>query len=189
MGQADEAQKLSWLNGLPFIEGIIAKFIEGIPGITTKINDSLSTFYHSGPFKNWDDAVNEWVTKGFCDKDTGDILKKLKEDSFPGGFIVTLYMRIQMISILMSSVANVMGLDRQYALLAQTTPNPAPIENLVRSMIIDPSRASENRAKMKQYGYDNTQIDNIILSFYNMVDLETIRLNYLRGNYDDSKLY
>jgi len=117
------------------------------------------------------------------------MLKNLRSETPLVGAITTLFVRIRMLLLLISSSMDVVALDRQYNLMSQTTPNPAPPEALVRSMIIDPSRSTENRTQMKRLGYSDTQIDNIILAHYATVPEGAVRVNFLRGNITSDKMY
>ena len=173
--------------------GLIDKIVGGlgaaVPGLVGKGLEALSDSLQENAKTQWDKMVSEWQTKGFFDTDTADLLRKLRDETFPAGTITTIVIRIRMLFMLISSVVDVLGLDRQYDLMSKATPSPAPADNLVRSMIIDPSRATENRAQMKRLGYSDTQIDNIILSHYNVVPEGVIATNFLRGNIDSDKMY
>ena len=173
--------------------GLIDKIVGGlgaaVPGLVGKGLEALSDSLQENAKTQWDKMVSEWQTKGFFDTDTADLLRKLRDETFPAGTITTIVIRIRMLFMLISSVVDVLGLDRQYDLMSKATPNPAPADNLVRSMIIDPSRATENRTQMKRLGYNDTQIDNIILSHYNVVPEGVIATNFLRGNIDSDKMY
>jgi len=173
--------------------GLIDKIVGGlgaaVPGLVGKGLEALSDSLQENAKTQWDKMVTEWQTKGFFDADTADLLRKLRDETFPAGTITTIVIRIRMLFMLISSVVDVLGLDRQYDLMSKATPNPAPADNLVRSMIIDPSRATENRTQMKRLGYNDTQIDNIILSHYNVVPEGVIATNFLRGNIDSDKMY
>jgi len=137
----------------------------------------------------WDEYINDMVTKKMIDSDTGAMLRSIKKDPFPMDFINMLLTRMAIFRKEIESDMMIYGLDRQYAKLAQTTPNPAPVDNLVRSMIIDPTRSDENRIELKKHGYSDMQIDNIILSYYRTTDEGTLRIAYLRGIISVETLY
>lgn len=182
-----EAQYGSVLNyvikqGLKEVLDTQASFLNGV-------GDFFSSQFILPGVVTWEDFCNDLVTGGYIDQSTADTLKQLKKEAPFAGFIVMLAVKIMLYIKNFTSVLDVFSADRQYNLLAQATPNPAPAEALVSSMMIDPSRASENRAQMKRLGYNDTQIDNIILSAYRRVDEGTIRTNYLRGHYTTELLY
>jgi len=189
MPQKEEVDTRVGLLAQGLIDNLTGGFTKVIPGMIAKAMEGLSDSMKENAVKAWDFTVNEWVDKNFCDADTGEMLKKLRDETFPIGTITTIYLRIQMLLTLIKSAVEIMGLDRQYDLMSQTTPNPAPAEALVRSMIIDPARATENREQMKRHGYSDTQIDNIILSHYTTVPEGAIRINYLRGNITSDQMY
>jgi len=182
-----ESRVSEW--GIGAVNTLMAKSIETLPGFIAKTIESLTGVMKSGDVKAWDKTVDMWVEKKFLDADTGEVLKNLRDETPWLGALTTLIIRIRMLLLLQSSSMDVVALDRQYDLMSKTTPNPAPADNLVRSMIIDPARASENRAQMKRLGYSDTQIDNIILSHYNVVPEGVIATNFLRGNIDSDKMY
>jgi len=89
----------------------------------------------------------------------------------------------------MESIMEIYGLKNQYDHLQSTMPNPAPADNLVRAMILDPARTTDNRTQLKRLGYNDKQIDNIILSYYRTTGEDTLRTAYLRGTITREKLY
>lgn len=171
------------------IDNMTGGFTKVIPGMVTKTLGAFSDALKDNAVKAWDKTITSWVDKNWLDTDTGEMLKTLRDETFPIGTITTIIIRIRMLLMLISSVVDVMQLDRQYDMLAKTTPNPAPADNLVRSMMVDPARATENREQMKRLGYSETQIDNIILSHYNLVPEGAIRVNFLRGNITKNEMY
>jgi len=189
MGQKEEVDSRIGLLMTGLVDNIAGGFTKVIPGMVTGVIAALSAALKESSVKAWDKTIAEWIDKNFCDADTGAMLAKLRDETFPVGTITTIIIRIRMLLMLISSAVDVMGLDRQYDLLSRTTPHPAPADTLVRSMIIDPSRAAENRTQMKRLGYSDTQIDNIILSHYNVVPEGVIAVNFLRGNITSDKMY
>lgn len=146
----------------------------------------LSVFFNNEGWDNWCDRL---ASEGYIDTDTAQRLKPLARYKFPWGGILMLLTMVKVRMTDLSVVLEIYELDRQYDLMAQTTPHPAPIDNLVRAMIIDPARATENRAELKKHGFTELQIDNIILSYYRTVDEGTLRIQFLRGIIDESRLY
>jgi len=146
----------------------------------------LAGFVDDLRWKNWTDKL---VTDGYIDQDTADSLKEMSTFRFPWNAILTVLTLFKVRMTELNTIMVIFGLDRQYDVMAQTTPHPAPIDNLVRSMIIDPGRATENRAELKKHGFSDLQIDNIILSYYRTVDEGTLRTQFLRGIIDESRLY
>jgi len=189
VGQKEEVDSRVGIILKGIIDGISSAFATTMPGIFATGIQNFSDVIVKGDITLWDNAVDMWVTSGYCDTDTGGAIKEWGRATGLVGLWMRTSIRIQMIQLLISSTLDVVGLDRQYDLMSKTTPNPAPADNLVRSMIIDPARATENRAQMKRLGYSDTQIDNIILSHYNVVPEGVIATNFLRGNIDSDKMY
>jgi len=189
MGQKEEVDSRIGLVMQGLIDNATSGFTAVIPGMISKVIGAFSDALKDNAVAAWDKTINTWIDKNWLDTDTGEMLRTLRDETFPVGTITTILIRIRMLLMLISSAVDVMKLDRQYDLMAKTTPNPAPADNLVRSMIIDPTRATENREQMKRLGYSDTQIDNIILSHYNVVPEGAIRINFLRGNIDSDKMY
>jgi len=189
MGQTDEVDKRIGILAGAFKDSMLGGMSNALPGLIGRSMNALGDMLKDNAVKTWDKTIDEWIKNEFCDSDTGEMLKKLRDETFPVGTITTIVIRIRMLLLLISSAVDVMGLDRQYSLLSKATPHPAPVENLVRSMMLDPTRASENRLQLKRHGYDDTQIDNIILSHYALLDVGTIRINYLRGNITSDQMY
>ena len=137
----------------------------------------------------WDAWCDGLVTKKMIDQDTADLLKTMSKDPFPMDFINMVKTRMAIFNTEIETDMMIYGLDRRYDKMSVTTPNPAPVDNLVRSMIIDPDRSLENREQLKKYGYSEEQIDNIILSYYRVTDEGTLRIAYLRGIITVETLY
>jgi hypothetical protein len=189
MGAKEEIDSRVSSLAMGFIDKISLSMSQTLPGMILRGMEAMSGMLEEGEKNAWVKTIDQMVDKELCDSDTGDIMKELRKEAFPVGFVMTLVLKIKMFIIIIQSVMDIMGLDRQYDLLSKTTPHPAPVENLVASMMIDPARASENRLQLKRHGFDDTQIDNIILSHYAKIPEEYIRINYLRGNIDSDKMY
>ena len=171
------------------LESLMVALDSCIPGYTRGMFETLNEMRLAGDQSTWETTVQSWVSGGFIDEDTGNVLRQLRVDTSPVSAIATLMVKINMFTTMIQSAMDIVGLDRQYNLMSQTTPNPAPADALVRSMIIDPARTNENRTQMRRLGYNDTQIDNIILSYYRTIDENTLRECYLRGIIDEGRLY
>jgi len=189
MAQSDEVDTRIGLVMQGLIDNATSGFTAVIPGMVAKTMGAFSDALKDNAVAAWDKTINTWIEKNWLDDDTGAMLKTLRDETFPIGTITTIIIRVRMLLMLISSAVDVMKLDRQYDLMAKTTPNPAPADSLIRAMMVDPTRATENRAQMKRLGYSDTQIDNMILSHYNLVPEGTIRINFLRGNITSDKMY
>ena len=137
----------------------------------------------------WAHWCEKLYTDGKIDKDTSELIRAIEDAPFPIDTISALMARVSVFTNEIKGVMDIYNLDRQYSHLAKTTPNPAPIDNLIRSMIIDPKRTNENRAQLAKHGYDKTQIDNMILSYYRTIDEGTIRACYLRKIITNEVMY
>ncbi len=189
MAIIDEVKDSIPMGILNMIKELIVKSVEVVPGKMKEQFATLYSMFGEAEKKQWSDMINKWIDKDLIDDDTGGMLYSLRDETFPMGLITWIILKLQMYMNLIESNMEIVQLDRRYDLMSKTTPNPAPVSNLIQSMIIDPSRASENRKELKKYGYDDTQIDNIILSYYNTVPMELIRINYLRGNIGSDLMY
>jgi hypothetical protein len=137
----------------------------------------------------WEKKCDSWASSGQIDQSTADFLKQVPgQEPLVAGILKAL-IPISLFFKWMSAANDIASLEFQYKNLAKSTPNPAPVEFLVRSMMIDPTRATENRKEMKKFGYDDTQIDNIILSAYKLYDESTIRTAFLRGIISQELMY
>ena len=168
---------------------IIKETADTLPSMLDTTNKFLSEHMLKEDKTVWHRYCDSLVEKGFVDRGTADMLYQAGEEMPGKGFILMVIIRLLVYIRIIQSPLQVFDLSRQYTLMAQAAPNPAPVEALVASMMIDPGRASENRTEMKKYGYSDTQIDNIILSQYRKIEENTIRTLYLRGHYDTEKLY
>jgi len=189
MGQSEEVDGRVGILMQGLVDNLTGGFTNVIPGMVNKTLGAFSDALKDNAVKAWDKTITTWIEKNWLDDDTGAMLKTLRDETFPIGTVTTIIIRVRMLLMLISSAVDVMKLDRQYDMMAKTTPNPAPADNLVRAMMLDPTRATENREQMKRLGYSDTQVDNIILSHYNLVPEGAIRINFLRGNIDSDKMY
>uniref|UniRef100_A0A6M3LCZ5 Uncharacterized protein n=1 Tax=viral metagenome TaxID=1070528 RepID=A0A6M3LCZ5_9ZZZZ len=137
----------------------------------------------------WDEYVADLVAKGFIDQDTAETLKDFNKDPGPIRWILLIAVKLLIATKNLTTHLDVYETDRLYNLMARATPNPAPPDALIGSMKVDPARSGENRAQMKRLGYNDTQIDNMILATYRLVEEQSIRTLWLRGHYDDAKMY
>ena len=137
----------------------------------------------------WDQWCDKLVIDKLVDQDTAEQLKTITRIDFPWGGILSMLTMLQIRMGEVKTAMAIVSLDRQYDVMAQTTPHPAPVDALIRAMIIDPGRATENRAQLKKHGFDDLQIDNLILAHYRTVDEGTLRTQFLRGIITESRLY
>lgn len=139
--------------------------------------------------ESWVKYCDSLASDGYCDQETADLLKTISNYGFPVSWIGKVVIPIMFIMKLFGTFVDIFGLDKQYDAQAIGTPHPAPVESLVKAMIIDPGRSSENRAQLKRHGFNEQQIDNIILSFYRTTDENTVRQMFLRGILDNDGMY
>ncbi|KKL86652.1 hypothetical protein LCGC14_1942610, partial [marine sediment metagenome] len=168
---------------------VAGSIAEAMPGIADAAYGAAVTLFPKIRQEAWDRFTNELVSKGLVDQDTADRIKPLSGYPFPWGNILPMLAILQTKMTDLKSVMEIYSLDRQYDAMAQTTPHPAPVDALVAAMIIDPGRATENRAQLKKHGFSDLQIDNIILAHYRTVDEGTLRTQFLRGIITESRLY
>jgi hypothetical protein len=189
MANKEEIDNRVAFSQLTLIDKLFMKLDFAIGGLWKSFWKGVTGTETVAAKNSWNAKVQVWIDKGFIDKDTGDLLKRLREEEEPVGWISSLITHLNMFKMLIDSSMQVAGLDRQYDLMQKTTPHPAPVDYLVRSMIIDPTRATENRTQLKRHGFSDTQIDNIILSHYTVVNEDVIRTNFLRGNISEPLMY
>ena len=189
MGFKDDTEGLgkSWFRN--FAAQLWANIIPNLPPIISNIFAEIQKATPSPVDVNWTNWVDKLVFDKIIPADTAKLLKGIADDPFPLGFLEMLMTRIKIFSTEIESITNIYGLDRQYLAMEKTTPNPAPVAALIQSMILDPKRTTENRQQLKKHGFNNTQIDNLILSYYKTVDEGTVRMLYLRGEYTGEQLY
>ena len=171
------------------IKQSLNEVLKVLPLYTGDIIKALTDKAAPGGVVGWDDFLDKIVKEGYCDQATADTLKGLKKEVPLLFWVLAVFLKLVLWSKTLTNSLDIYNLDRQYKLMAQAGPNPAPIENLVLSMMIDPKRSTENRAEMRKYGFNDTQIDNIILSHYRKIEEGQIMTLYLRGHYDSSKMY
>lgn len=162
---------------------------DAVPFLSSEMIKTITDKADPGIVLGWDKWLDQMVKQGYCDQGTADMLKSLKDEVPVIFWILSLLLRAILWTKTFGISLDIFNIDRQYKLMAQAGPNPAPMEALVASMMIDPKRATENRAELRKYGFNDTQIDNIILARYRTVDENLIRILYLRGHYDTEKLY
>ncbi|KKL65416.1 hypothetical protein LCGC14_2155210, partial [marine sediment metagenome] len=189
MGLEEAANKNTQSFVMRVANRIAGSFVDVAPNLAFNIIgawEKLTVFFSNEAWDNW---CNRQATDGYIDQDTAESLKPMSRYRFPWGGVLMMLTLLKVRMTDLNAVLEIYELDRQYDLMGQTTPHPAPVDNLVRSMIIDPGRATENRAQLKKHGYSELQIDNIILSYYRTVDEGTLRTLFLRGIIDTSRLY
>lgn len=189
MAQKESTEKLgkSWFRN--FAAQLWANIIPALPPIISNIFQEIQKQTPSPTDVRYVQWIDSLVTNKIIPSDTAELLKTVADDPFPMGFIEMIMTRMKVFSTEIETLVNIYGLDRQYKAQSQTTPHPAPVDNLVRSMILDPKRTTENRAQLKKHGFNNTQIDNIILSYYRITDEGTVRALYLRGVLTKEKMF
>ena len=191
MGNTDATEKLgkSWFRN--FAGEMWANITPHLPSLVTGIFKEVQKATPTPSATKWatflDGLANEKPPR--IPQDTANLLKKLSSEDFPISFIAMLMARMKIFSSEINTMVDVYGLDRQYKAMESTTPHPAPVAELVRAMILDPKRTTENRQQLKKHGYDNTQIDNIVLAYYKTIDEGTLRVLYLRKIITAEKLY
>lgn len=189
MSTKDAADKNQASFIMKIASRIAGSFVEAMPGMANAAYGAAVLLFPKVREDAWSGFANDLVAKGLVDQATADRLKPLSLYPFPWGNILPMLAILQVKMADLKSIMEIYSLDKQYDIMAQVTPHPAPVDALVRSMIIDPGRATENRVELKKHGYSELQIDNIILAHYRTVDEGTLRTQYLRGIIDESRLY
>lgn len=137
----------------------------------------------------WNTKCDSFVKSGQIDQATANFLKSVPDQEPLVGFLLKALIPILLFMRNLGTTLDVAQVDLMKKAMAKSQPNNAPVEYLIQSMIIDPGRSSENRQSMKELGYNNTQIDNMILSHYRLYDENMIRTCYLRGIIDKERMY
>ena len=186
----DEATKRAHENTLWKIAGnLISKYYEFLPQLIKLSWDEVQKQFPAPGEPSWQAWAQSLVITGRIDQAMADEIKGLISQPFPMNIIYFIMSVVGVNKAEFESMISAYMLEKQYDIMGNTTPHPAPVDNLVRSMIIDPGRATENRAQLKKHGFNETQIDNIILSYYRTVDEGTLRMLYLREHINESQLY
>jgi len=186
----DEASKKAHENTLWKIAGnVISKYYEFLPNLIKTQWDELQKQFPTPGEQTWEAWAQHLVNTDRMDQDTANEIKKLINYPFPLNVIYFIGAVMSVTRTELEAVMSVYSLDKQYDVLGNTTPHPAPVDALVRSMMIDPGRATENRRELKKHGYSDEQIDNVILAQYRTIDDNTLRTLYLRGIISESRLY
>lgn len=154
-----------------------------------KVKEGLSGDFKAQSDEAWNKTLDEWIDKKLIDQDGKKLLLTINNISPAIKWLVQLYIMLSINFREINQTLDISTLADQFYKMSLATPNPAPVDALVRSMIIDPKRSTENRKEMKKHGFDDTQIDNIILSHYRTIEENTIRTMYLRGIIDVEKMY
>jgi hypothetical protein len=157
--------------------------------VAAQIIEQLSHAKPSMTGSEWQQTTKAWLSEGLIDSNT----KKYLDDSIsrfePFAWLIQVILILFFYMKDIGNILDISSLDKQYADMAKAVPNPAPVQELVKSMMVDPARATENRKEMKKYGYDDTQIDNIILANYALYPESLIAVLYLRGVLSEEKMY
>lgn len=185
-----EASKKEHENTLTKIAGMIgASLLKVNPLLVKSIIENIKANVPMTPAPAWDGWADNLVKNKHVDQDTADLLKGLKDLNWPLNWLAFTLLPLIISKKTIEASMDIFQLDAQYAAQSSTTPHPAPVDNLVRSMIMDPARSNENREQLKRLGYDKTQQDNIILSYYRTTEEGVIRTNFLRGNITEALMY
>ncbi len=177
----------TWFNNL-----VAQLWTQVAPNLSVIISETIKSFKRELPDSSdigWNDWCDKMVKENYLPQDTANLLKTVALEPFPLDFVMMLMTRLGLITADVKVMTEAFSADRQYKAMETTQPHPAPVEALIRSMIIDPKRSTENRQHLKRHGYDNTQIDNLILAAYRTIDEGTLRTLFLRGVIDGEKLY
>ena len=189
MGQKEATNKTMESMMLEFEKGWASWSVKYAPHLVQAYTKEFYKQQQPNEKNNWSKKCDGWAKAGQIDQATADFFKQVPEQEPIVAMILKALMPITLFFKWLRSNNDIASLDMQYKALAKATPNPAPVDNLVRSMMIDPNRANENRAELKKYGFNDTQIDNIVLSYYRLYEENTVRVCYLRGIIDETKMY
>lgn len=185
----ETSEKLITLMFSQVADRVGGSFLAIMPQLVKAVIENTDLQIPKPSEKVWDNWAENLVTSGFVDQDTAELIKGVKDYNFPYNVVAYAVVPLMILMRDMATSLDTYGLDRQYEAQRKTTPHPAPIENLIQAMIVDPSRSNENREQLKRHGFDDAQIDNIILSHYARTPLDIVRTQYLRGIIDKNKLY
>lgn len=172
-----------------FAQYIGGQITNGIPGALRNSMKVLADDLPSAQdmkFINW---VNKMKEDGIIDESVAKMLNNQVQELPDFAGLIAFWLRIQVVMTSVQTMMQITSQSDQYNLQSQTTPHPADKDSLIRAMIIDPSRTSENRKQLGRLGYSKEQIDNLILAYYQTYQEDTIRDLYLRGELDKNKMY
>lgn len=189
MGTKEGTEKAGESFFRKLVANMWKSFIGEAPQTLDVIMDEFKKRTKQHDPKAWARFCDNCVERKIMDRNTADLILTIEKEPFPYDFFESIMIRMSVFTHNIESIMSIYDLERQYAHLASTHPNPAPADALIRSMMIDPKRTNENRAQLAKYGYDKTQIDNMILSYYRTTEEGTIRACYLRGIITNEVMY
>lgn len=189
MGQKDASEKSGENRLIKIAQMFASGFVNASPLIVDKTVKEVLKQIPEEKDEGWYKWCDKLVKDEWVDSETANMLKEVAKWPKIYKIILQVLFKAMLTITYYKQILAISTLDSQYEFMSKATPHPAPVDNLVRSMIIDPARATENRAKLKEHGFDDMQIDNIILSYYRTVDEGTIRVCYLRGVISEETMY
>jgi len=124
MATKDEVENRINLSLKYILEFGIGRLIGATPAGVDALFKRTREWFKTGDQAAWESWVDQWVKKGFCDKDTGDMLKQITVEEGFWGPLVSLLMYIEVITTVYKSGIEILKFDRQYDLMSKTTPHP-----------------------------------------------------------------
>ncbi|MBA7471388.1 hypothetical protein ES707_06694 [subsurface metagenome] len=189
MGQKDASDKNNENMLFKIASNVATGFHAQGPAIVKMVLDEGTKQMPEETEEGWNAWCNKMVSEKWIDSDTAVMLKALSRWSKAERAVIKPLLKISLFFGRYQKMLAISSLDAQYSFMQLATPHPAPVDNLVRSMIIDPARSTENRGELKKHGFNDLQIDNIILSYYRTVDEGTVRTCFLRGVITEETMY
>lgn len=177
----------SWFK--MFAKYVTGQITSGIPGALRNSMSVLAEDLPSAEDMKFIDWVNKMNEDGVIDDSVAKMLNNQVQELPDFAGLIAFWLRIQVVMTSIESMMQVTSQSDQYNLLSQSQPHPADKDSLIRAMIIDPGRAKENKNQLKRLGYNDDQITNLVLAYYQTYDEGTIRDLYLRGEIGNDKMY
>ena len=154
----DEASKKSHENTLWKIAGnLVSKYYDFLPQLIKLAFEEVQKQLPGSGANSWLLWADSLVTSKRIDQEMADEIKRLISEPFPLGIIYFIMAVFGVNKAEFESLMSVYMLEKQYDIIGNNTPHPAPVEVLIQSAIIDPGRTTENRVQLKRHGFNETQ--------------------------------
>lgn len=170
---------------LTFFKTFFSSIASGFTGrIKTILNDPFGGTWKrvlGDKEKGVNNLMNELVSRGFISKESADYLSDaIKSVGLSSGFSGVIALLATIITLIFSTTAILMG-DFMKNMNSKFTPNVPDIGSLIQALHIAPEITQDINKKMRQNGFDDEDIKILKIASYRLLDVETIRICFLRG--------
>jgi len=144
--------------------------------------DTIAEYCKDSQEKSWESFMEFFHGSGFLDKEDLKSFEFIKNTPWPLTIPVKLFVMLKLMTEYLGIFGGAAGGTFRQKMNSTFTPNPPDPGAVMGAMFFNPSLTGKVRDAMHRAGYNDQDIDLMVLASYRLMSEEQLRLSFYRGD-------